>query len=218
MNLVPVFLSLQIAGTATLIVTILGLPLAYLLAIKSFRGKNIIESLLALPMVLPPTVLGYYLLVLLGRNSLFGAWLKASFGISLVFTKAGAILAVVAVIFPLLVRTAQAGFEQLDQDLLSIATTLGASSFTTFWRLAIPMAWKAVISGIMLAFTRGMGEFGATLMIAGSIPGKTQTLSLAIYEAVQSGDKVQANRLVALISILTFLVLWWTNKNIKNRI
>ncbi|MEW5786167.1 MAG: molybdate ABC transporter permease subunit [Bacillota bacterium] len=207
MDWFPVLLSLKVAGWATLAALLSGVPLAWLLARKKPHGAALISSLVTLPMVLPPTVLGYYLLVLIGRQGFLGRLLAQSFGINLVFTWQGAVLAATLVSLPLLVHTVQAGLEGVDREMEDVARTLGRSEPAVFLTVTLPLAWPSLLAGMVLAFTRAMGEFGATLMVAGNIPGKTQTLSIAIYDAVQSGNTVLANTLVALVSGLTFLAL-----------
>jgi len=207
-------LSLWVAGIATLLNLILGGSLAYLLARRDFAGKSLLEALLTLPMVLPPTVVGYYLLVLLGRHSAIGSALESWFDIRLIFTIEGAIIAATVVTFPLVLKPARAAFEAVDLQLVQAAKVLGLSNLAVFCRISLPLAWRGILAGLMLAFARAMGEFGATLMLAGSIPGKTQTLSIAIYEAVQAGDQHSANTLVLVTSglciVLLLLASWLT--------
>jgi molybdate transport system permease protein len=208
-------LSLWVAGIATLLNLILGGSLAYLLARRDFAGKSLLEALLTLPMVLPPTVVGYYLLVLLGRHSAIGSALESWFDIRLIFTIEGAIIAATVVTFPLVLKPARAAFEAVDPQLVQAGKVLGLSNLAVFCRISLPLAWRGILAGLMLAFARAMGEFGATLMLAGSIPGKTQTLSIAIYEAVQAGDQHSANTLVLVTSglcILLLLLASWLTK------
>jgi len=217
MNWAPVFLSLKVAIFSTCITTIIGIALGWLLAKGRFVGKDILSSIVTLPIVLPPTVLGYYLLVMIGKQSSIGMWLQNTFGINLVFTWQGAVLAATIVSLPLMVRAVQASFESVDTNLEDVARTLGKTEISVFFHITLPLAWQGVIAGIVLSFARAMGEFGATLMIAGNIPGKTQTLSIAIYDAVQGGNYQQANFLVVLISAITILSLLILNRftNIK---
>lgn len=200
-------LSLKVAGWATLIATVLGVATGLLLARARFVGRDLLDTLLTLPMVLPPTVLGYYLLVLLGRRGPLGAWLQAEFGIQLIFTWQGAVVAAVAVAFPLVFKPARAAFESVDGQLEQAARVLGTTELGIFFRVTLPLAWRGILAGVLLAFARALGEFGATLMVAGSIPGKTQTLSVAVYEAVQAGQDDVANTLVFIISGLCVAVL-----------
>jgi molybdate transport system permease protein len=206
MNWFPVTLSLKVASLATLLALFVGLPLAWLLARRKVPLPELCGSLLLLPLVLPPTVLGYYLLLLIGRQSPVGRFLEAR-GIVLVFTWQAAVLAAAVVAVPLVTRAAQAAFETVDRDLEDAARTSGGSEWSIFWSITIPLAWPGIVAGTVLTFARAMGEFGATLMVAGNIPDRTQTLSIAIYDAVQAGNDPLANTLVVLISILTVAVL-----------
>lgn len=201
------YLSLKVAGCATAISLILGVSVGYFLARCRFWGRDFLDTLLTLPMVLPPTVLGYYLLVLVGRRSAFGSWLNDSLGIELIFTWQGAVLAASVVAFPLVFKPARAAFEEVDTQLEQAARILGLSELGVFFRVTLPLAWRGILAGGLLAFARALGEFGATLMIAGSIPGKTQTLSIAIYEAVQAGEDSVANTLVLITSAVCIVVL-----------
>jgi molybdate transport system permease protein len=205
--LVPLFLTLKIALTATLIVLIAGVACAYVLGRYSFWGRQVIDAICTLPMVMPPTVLGYYLLVVFGRRGWIGAWLEDSLGIQLIFTWQGAVIASASVAFPLVYRAARASLGGVDHQLENAARVLGAGETKVFFRVSLPLAWRGVFAGTMLAFARAMGEFGATLMIAGSIPGKTQTISIAIYEAVQAGQDSLANFLVLLTSVVCVCIL-----------
>ncbi|MCF6781465.1 MULTISPECIES: molybdate ABC transporter permease subunit [Pseudomonadaceae] len=200
-------LSLKVAGFATVISLVLGTATGFLLARVRFPGRDLLDTLLTLPMVLPPTVLGYYLLVLLGRRSAFGAWLQDTFGISLIFTWQGAVVAAAIVAFPLVFKPARAAFEGVDGQLENAARVLGVSELAIFFRVTLPLAWRGILAGVLLAFARALGEFGATLMVAGSIPGKTQTLSIAVYEAVQAGQDDVANTLVLITSLVCMAVL-----------
>ena len=200
-------LSLKVAGFATAITLVLGTATGFLLARLRFPGRDLLDTLLTLPMVLPPTVLGYYLLVLLGRRSTFGAWLQDTFGISLIFTWQGAVIAAAVVAFPLVFKPARAAFENVDGQLENAARVLGVSELAIFFRVTLPLAWRGILAGVLLAFARALGEFGATLMVAGSIPGKTQTLSIAVYEAVQAGQDELANTLVLITSLVCVTVL-----------
>lgn len=200
-------LSLKIAGTATLLNAVFGTAAGFALARARFAGRNLLDTLLTLPMVLPPTVTGYYLLVAFGRNSALGAWLKNTFDINLIFTWQGAVVAAMVVTFPLVFKPARAAFEEVDPQLEQAARVLGLGEWAVFFRVSLPLAWRGILAGVLLAFARALGEFGATLMIAGSIPGQTQTLSVAIYEAVQAGDDALANGLVVLVSAVCIAVL-----------
>lgn len=210
-------LSLKVALWATLIDLVLGLAFGYLLARKRFAGRELLDALLTLPMVMPPTVLGYYLLVLIGRNGPLGGWLQQHFGIQLIFSWQAAVLAAAVVAFPLVLKGARAAFEAVDTQLEQAAYVLGLSPWAVFLRVSLPLAWRGVLGGTLLAFARSMGEFGATLMVAGSIPGKTQTLSIAVYEAVQAGQDDTANLLVAITSLVCIVVLVSANKLTPHR-
>jgi len=200
-------LSLKVAGCATLIDLLLGVAAGFLLARRRFPGRELLDTLLTLPMVMPPTVLGYYLLVLIGRHGWLGAWLQERFGINLIFTWQGAVLAAAVVIFPLVFKPARAAFEAVDGQLEQAARVLGVSEAALFFRVTLPLAWRGILAGLLLGFARALGEFGATLMVAGSIPGRTQTLSIAVYEAVQAGQDDTANLLVLLTSFVCIAVL-----------
>lgn len=210
-------LSLKVACWATLIALIFGAAFGYLLARKRFIGRELLDALLTLPMVMPPTVLGYYLLVIIGRNGIVGAWLQQHFGINLIFTWQAAVIAAAVVAFPLVLKGARAAFESIDMQLEQAARVLGLSAMAVFLRVTLPLAWRGVLGGALLAFARSMGEFGATLMVAGSIPGKTQTLSIAVYEAVQAGQDDHANLLVIITSLVCIAVLVAANKLTPNR-
>ncbi|MDP9898140.1 molybdate ABC transporter permease subunit [Variovorax ginsengisoli] len=205
--LTPLWLTLKVALLATLVAGVLGIALAWGMSRRRFAGQGIADALLMLPMVLPPTVLGYYLIVLIGRNGVLGQYLDRWFGINLMFTWQGAVIAAAIVSLPLIYKAARAAFEELDPRLLHAARTLGAGEFEVFVRIALPLALRGIAAGLMLAFARAMGEFGATLMIAGNLPGKTQTLSIAIYDAVQAGRDAQALWLTLVISVVCIVVL-----------
>lgn len=200
-------LSLKVAGCATALNLVGGVAVGYALARLRFPGRNVLDSLLTLPMVMPPTVLGYYLLVLLGRRGWLGKWLDDQFGINLIFTWQGAVIASSIVAFPLVFKPARAAFEAVDGQLEQAARVLGVSELGIFFRVTLPLAWRGILAGVLLAFARALGEFGATLMVAGSIPGKTQTLSIAVYEAVQAGQDDVANSLVLITSAVCVVVL-----------
>lgn len=200
-------LSLKVAGCATLLDLLLGVGVGFLLARGRFVGRDLLDTVLTLPMVMPPTVLGFYLLVLVGRRGWLGAWLHDSFGINLIFTWQGAVIAASLVAFPLVFKPARAAFEAVDGQLEQAARVLGVSEAAIFFRVTLPLAWRGILAGVLLAFARALGEFGATLMVAGSIPGKTQTLSIAVYEAVQAGQDDVANTLVLITSVVCMVVL-----------
>ncbi|MDR2050438.1 MAG: molybdate ABC transporter permease subunit [Deltaproteobacteria bacterium] len=201
-----ILLTLRVAGIATLVSACLGLGLAWgmtrgLAPARRPRGRSVVDALCALPLVLPPTVIGYCLILLVGRKGLIGPLLQ-ELGISLIFSWKGAVVAATVVIFPLTYRASRAALESVDHNLENAARTLGASEWEVFYKVSMPLAWRSIAAGVSLAFARGMGEFGATLMIAGNIPGRTQTLSLAIYATFQAGDDSRALALVLLTSVL----------------
>lgn len=211
------WLSLKVAGWATAINLVLGVGFGALLARRRFPGRELLDTVFTLPMVLPPTVLGYYLLVLIGSNGPLGAWLESSFGINLVFTWQAAVIAAAVASFPLVFKPARAAFEDVDGQLEQAARTLGVSELALFFRVTLPLAWRGILAGLLLAFARAMGEFGATMMVAGSIPGRTQTLSIAIYEAVQAGNDGRANALVLLSSLVCISVLLFAARLVGRR-
>ena len=213
--LFPLRLTLQVASLATLLSLITGTGAAYILARWNFPGRDLLDAILTLPLVMPPTVLGYYLLVFIGRRGILGQWLQETFGISLMFTWKGAVLAAAVVSFPLVLKSARAALEGVGANFENAARTLGAGELEVFFRISFPLAFRGILAGCMLAFARAMGEFGATLMVAGNLPGKTQTLSLAVYSAVQAGRDGLANMLVLVISVVCAGILFITSKLLK---
>jgi molybdate transport system permease protein len=205
--LVPLLLTLRVAGWATFVSSVFGIALAFAAARLRFAGKEILDAMMTLPMVMPPTVLGYYLLVLLGRRGIIGQWLYQKLGVTLVFTWQGAVIAAAIVAFPLVYKAARAAFEGVEPQFEQAARALGQSEPEVFIRVTLPLAWRGILAGAMLAFARALGEFGATLMVAGSLPGRTQTLSIAVYEAVQAGKDDVANFLVIVTSIVCVSIL-----------
>ena len=201
-NWFPLWLSLRVAAIATLISLVIGLWLADLLAHRQFRGKHWVEAAVGLPLVLPPTVIGYYLLVLLGRSSPLGQLYEWAFGSPLVFTWQAAVVASTLSAIPLLVKSTHAVFQRLELSHGRAARSLGASGWRVFWRITLPLARRAVAAAGLLAFARALGEFGVTLMIAGSIPGQTQTAAVAIYNAESAGDTMLARVLVLALSAI----------------
>jgi molybdate transport system permease protein len=213
--LVPLALTLKVAIIATLLALLSGGLGGFLLARYRFPGRELVDALGTLPLVMPPTVLGYYLIVLIGRRGWLGGWLSDTFGINLMFTWQGAVLASAIVAFPLVFKSARAAFEGVDTQLENAARTLGVSELGVFLRITLPLAWRGILAGTMLAFARAMGEFGATLMVAGNIPGRTQTLSLAVYDAVQAGHDDLANFLVLLTSVVVVAILMGSGRLLK---
>lgn len=202
----PLVLSVQVAGLATVLSLTIGVSLAALLARWRSPVADLLDAAVNLPLVLPPTVLGYYLLVLLGARSPLGAWL-GELGIPLVFSWRGAVIAASLVALPLVVQSSKAAIESVDHDLKDVAKTLGRSELGIFLTVDLPLSWRGILAGGMLAFARALGEFGATLMVAGNIPGKTQTLPIAIYDAVQSGDQARADMLALALTITAVVAL-----------
>ena len=200
-------LTLKVAAWATAINLVLGVSAGWLLARRHFPGREFINAVLTLPLVLPPTVMGYYLLVVIGKRGWLGQWLNETFGITLIFTWQGAVIAATVVAFPLLLSSARAAFEAVDPQLEKAARVLGLNEWAVLFRVTMPMAWPGIMAGALLVFARSLGEFGATLMVAGSIPGRTQTLSVAVYEAVQAGDDATANKLLVIISVTCIVML-----------
>jgi molybdate transport system permease protein len=205
-------LSLQVASVATVMVLVLGLPIAYLLATRKFRGREVLDMLLTLPLVLPPTVTGYYLVELFGRNGVIGGPVDRLTGWSVMFTWEAAVLASFTVSLPLLIKTARAAIESVDRNLISASYTLGHSEIETTLKVVLPLAKKGIIAGLVLSFARAMGEFGATLMLAGNIPGRTDTMPLSIYSLAASGDWRGANEMVLFLTLLSGLFLYAANR------
>ena len=200
-------LSVRVALLATALNAVLGIPLAYVLARRAFPGRTLVDLLVTLPLVLPPTVTGYYLIVLLGRRGWLGAPLYAWTGWTVTFTWYAAVIAATVMALPLLVRTARAAIESVDHELEKVAYTLGRSEWRTALEVTLPLAGRGILAGLVLAFARALGEFGATLMLAGNIPGRTQTVPLAIYTAVQTGETADALLLVLALTALSCAVL-----------
>lgn len=207
-----ILLSLKVALVATVAVVVVGTAFAWLLARRRFPGRSLLDVLLTLPLVLPPTVTGYYLLVLFGRHGVLGGPLYELTGWSLLFTWWAAALASFVVALPLMVRTARAALEAVDERFVDAATLLGYSERETFFRVLVPLSRRGLAAGAVLAFARALGEFGATLMVAGNIPGQTDTMPVAIYGATAAGNTAQANALVLLYTVLSAAVLWITVK------
>lgn len=203
----PMLLSLRVGAVATLMSLLIGVPLAWLLSRVRFPGRDVLGVVFLLPMVLPPTVLGYYLLLTIGREGPVGRAVEALGGARIVFTPTAAVLAAFVASVPFLIRSAQAGFEQVDRVYEEAARTLGRGELRIFATVTVPLAWRGILAGIALAFARAMGEFGATLMVAGNIPGRTQTASIAIYDAVQAYRFDEANLLAIVLSAVTGVIL-----------
>jgi len=217
MDLFPLYLTFKVSIVATIFSVTIGLFLAWVMAKHDFFGKGLLDAIVMQPLVIPPTVLGYYLLVLLGRSSFLGRFLEDDLGINLVFTWRGAVVAAVVASLPLFVKPARAALEGVDRNVENAARLLGKSEWEVLRTITLPLAWKGIVAGAVLSFARATGEFGATLMVAGNIPGSTQTLPIAIYDAVQMGDTRLANMLVLIITIFTLSVLYFVNRFTRGR-
>ncbi|MDR3539568.1 MAG: molybdate ABC transporter permease subunit [Desulfosporosinus sp.] len=211
-DFIPIILSLKVALASVVIVTCSSIPIAGLMAKHKFLGKDVIESLITLPLVLPPSVIGFMLLVLFGKYGPLGSLLEQWFHIRVVFTLAGAVIAAAVVSFPLMYQAVKAAIESIDQNLEQAARTLGAREYRVFLTITVPLAWNGIIAGFVLAFARSLGEFGATLMIAGNISGKTQTMPLAIYFDNDAGNLRDASILVIIMTVFSFLVIYGVNR------
>lgn len=210
MDYSPLLLSLKTSIIATVITFVIGIYAAYLVTkLNSFKG--LIDGILTLPLVLPPTVVGFFLLILLGKNSRLGRFLSL-YDISLVFSLGAAIIASTVVSFPLMYRTARGAFEQLDKNIIYVAKTLGLSDHKIFLKIVLPNSFSSIMAGTILAFARALGEFGATIMVAGNIPGKTQTMSVAVYSAVQGGNRALAYRWVLIMVLISFISMIIMNR------
>ncbi|WP_040957216.1 molybdate ABC transporter permease subunit [Virgibacillus sp. SK37] len=217
MNLSPLWLSFQTAAFATVIVFVAGVFLARVITRNVFLGKSILEAIFLLPLVLPPTVVGFGLLFIFGKNGPLGILLSKWFDVQIVFTWYAVLIAAIVVAFPLMYQSASAAFQQYDANLEKAAYTMGASKWRVFWTISFPLAWPGLLGGLVLTFARALGEFGATLMLAGYIPGVTDTIPLAIYFAVESGNTEMASFWVIIIVALGFSAIlwlnWWSKRN-----
>jgi molybdate transport system permease protein len=211
-ELAPLVLSFQIAATATVVAAVLGIGLATLLANTRFPGRDLVDVIVTAPIVLPPTVLGYYLLVSLGRRSAIGHAFEAVFGSSIVFTRTGAVVAATVGALPLVVKSARAALEGVEPTLMRAARTLGAGPGRAFFTVQLPLAGRGIVAALMLAFARSLGDFGITLMVAGDIPGETQTASLAIYDAIQEHRDAAALGMVLTLTTIAIAILYAVNK------
>jgi molybdate transport system permease protein len=208
----PLLLSFRVALIATALALVVGVSLAWLLARRRFVGREVLDAVVTLPLVLPPTVLGYYLLMLFSQNSPVGRAIKLTTGLQLVFTWQGAVIAAALGALPLVVKTSRAAISTVSEQLEDAARTFGKSEWQIFWRITLPLASRGIIASAMLAFARSLGDFGATLMIAGNIPGRTQTAAIAIYDANQAGRDQDALTLVLILSAVVLTLLYATNK------
>jgi len=211
MILSPIIISLKVALVATLITTILATISARVMTIKNFKYAKLIETLITLPMVLPPSTVGYILLLVIGVNGFVGSFFYETFGLRLIFTYFAAVLASVIVTFPIMYQNAKSAFLSRSRKYEIAARIMGASEIKIFFKISIPMGMQKILSGIILTFSRSLGEFGATLMVAGNIPGKTQTLPIALYFAAEAGDQATANKLLTFILIFSFSVIFLLN-------
>jgi molybdate transport system permease protein len=211
-------LSIQVALTATCFIVITGLPIAYLLARRDFKGKEWLDVFLTLPLVLPPTVTGYYLIILFGRRGALGGVLYEWTGWSIMFTWYGAVLASFVVALPLMIKTTRSAMESVDRNLVNASYTLGHSEWSTALRVILPLARSGILAGTVLSFARAIGEFGATLMIAGNIPGKTDTLPLSIYTLAGSGDWSKAHLQVLFLTLLSGSFLYLANRYSRKKL
>ena len=214
----PVFLSFQIAAFALVFVAIIGTLTAYLVVRGNFPGKDLIETLITLPLVLPPVVTGFTLLLLFGRQGPLGRLLNSVFHTQIVFTPCAAVVAALVVSLPLMYQSAKAAFQTVDRHLEDVARTLKASETKVFFTITLPLAWPGLLSGIILSFSRALGEFGATAMVAGNIPGKTQTIPVAIFFASESNDLKTAGFYVLVISLVTFVMVFGVNRWSRNKV
>ena len=211
MDFRPFTISIQVAFLATCITFLLGLAAAnFVYRLK--LGKGVIDTIFTLPMILPPTVAGFLLLVAFGRNGFIGRFLESVFGVSVVFTWIGAVIASVFVSFPLMYRTARGAFEQIDHNVIYAAETLGFSKLKIFWTIKVPMAKAGILAGTVLSFARALGEFGATIMLAGNIPGRTQTMSIAVFSAVSAGNRDVAYMWVVILTMMSFVMIMLMNR------
>lgn len=213
----PIFLSIRVALLATVIAFFLGVFFAYLLTKKKVPGKNIWETILILPMILPPSIVGYLLLKVFGKRGPIGAFLLDTFGIQIVFTWIACVIAATVVALPLMYQNAKGAFQSVDPSYELAAKTLGSSSFKVFRTVTFPLSGPGIVSGIVLTFARALGEFGATLMLAGNIPGKTQTIPTAIYYAVVVGKDEKASMLVLIMVLFSFALVFGLNMWLKRR-
>src|SRR5208283_2991326 len=205
-------LSLQLAAVATAFVFVTGITVAYFLARKDFKGKELLDALFTLPLVLPPTVTGYYLIILFGRNGTFGKIIYQWTGWTIMFTWYAAVLASFVVALPLMIKTARAAIESVDKNLINASYTLGHSELNTALKVTLPLSRRGILAGTVLSFARSLGEFGATLMLAGNLPGKTDTMPLAIYSLAGSGDWPKANGMVIVLTLLSGVFLYLSNR------
>ena len=212
-----VLLTVTVAAVATVLILVPGVALAWALSRRGWRGRSVVEALVTLPLVLPPTAVGFALLFLFGREGPLGGPLYDWFGIEVAFSRWGVVIACAVVALPLLVRSARSALEEVDPALVSVARTLGASPFSALLRVELPLAWRGIASGAVLAFARALGEFGATILIAGNIPGRTQTLALALFQRVQTGRDGEALQLAVVAVALALVTAWLAERLVRVR-
>lgn len=210
MDFSPLWISLKTAFLATIITSIIGIFISYKMANYKGRGRGLIDGVFTLPLILPPTVIGFFLLLICGKNGFVGK-IFMSFNKNIIFSWSATVIAATVVAFPMMYRTCRSAFEQIDKNMISAARTLGLSETKIFFKIAIPLAWPGIIGGLVLSFSRALGEFGATLMIAGNIPGKTQTMPVAIFFAVEGGDMNKAMLWVLIIVAISFIMIFLLN-------
>ena len=213
----PVWLSIKVALASLVFVVILGVSFAYAMRKWEFTGKAAVEAIFSLPLVMPPVVTGFLLLILIGKQGPIGRFLADTFQTQIIFTPYAAVISGTVVAFPLMYQSTKAAFQSIDSKLEDAARTLGANEWRVFWTVTLPLAWHGLLSGIVLSFSRALGEFGATIMVAGNIPGKTQTIPLAIYFAAESNDMTQAGLYVLIISLLTFSLIFGVNLWVRKK-
>ncbi len=212
MDFSPLVLSMWVSTLATSIIAVFGTLIAYVLARKRFFGRTMLDAFTTLPMILPPTVTGYYLIILLGKNGIIGNYIYKLIGWTIMFTWQAAVIAATVVAIPIMIKSAKAAIESVDKEYEKAAFTLGKSEIETFFLVTLPLAKKGLIAGLILSFARALGEFGATIMIAGNIPGKTSTMPLAIYSAFQSGEDQLATTLVIILTFVSVAVIYITTR------
>lgn len=210
MDFSPLWISLKTAFLATIITSIIGIFISYKMANYKGRGRGFIDGIFTLPLILPPTVIGFFLLLICGKNGFVGK-IFMSFNKNIIFSWSATVMAATVVAFPMMYRTCRSAFEQIDKNMISAARTLGLSETKIFFKIAMPLAWPGIIGGLVLSFARALGEFGATLMIAGNIPGKTQTMPVAIFFAVEGGDMNKAMLWVLIIVAISFIMIFLLN-------
>lgn len=210
MDFSPLWISLKTAFLATIITSIIGIFISYKMANYKGRGRGLIDGVFTLPIILPPTVIGFFLLLICGKNGFVGK-IFMSFNKNIIFSWSATVIAATVVAFPMMYRTCRSAFEQIDKNMISAARTLGLSETKIFFKIAIPLAWPGIIGGLVLSFARALGEFGSTLMIAGNIPGKTQTMPVAIFFAVEGGDMNKAMLWVLIIVAISFIMIFLLN-------